>query len=186
MRSYEDSLQRLGLAKIDILYVHDIGRLTHGDDHERTFAQLTTGGGFRALERLRRGSPVFIEGQLRFEKFQVRGVDGVMVDRTKHSITVETWMYMESKAEGEARLSKQATADDAEFGDAHDVLPDEPAVTQPKPEPKADDIPSNRELTGDKVPTPKKQTAGKNGKPPTSGSKSGTAVLDHNGKPIPF
>ncbi len=53
MRSYEDSLQRLGLARIDILYVHDIGRLTHGADHDRTFAQLTQGGGFRALERLR-------------------------------------------------------------------------------------------------------------------------------------
>ena len=26
MRSHEDSLQRLGLARIDILYVHDIGR----------------------------------------------------------------------------------------------------------------------------------------------------------------
>lgn len=52
MRSYEDSLQRLGLARIDILYVHDIGRLTHGDDHGRTFAELL-GGGFRALEELR-------------------------------------------------------------------------------------------------------------------------------------
>ncbi|MET3665099.1 aldo/keto reductase [Caulobacter sp. 1776] len=53
MRSYEDSLQRLGLARIDILYVHDIGPMTHGDDDARTFGQLTTGGGFRALERLR-------------------------------------------------------------------------------------------------------------------------------------
>ncbi len=53
MRSYEDSLQRLGLARIDILYVHDIGPVTHADDDARTFAQLTTGGGFRALERLR-------------------------------------------------------------------------------------------------------------------------------------
>src|SRR5690348_5519717 len=52
MRSYEDSLQRLGLARIDILYVHDVGRLTHGYDHARTFAELT-GGGFRALEELR-------------------------------------------------------------------------------------------------------------------------------------
>jgi len=52
MRSYEDSLQRLGLARIDILYVHDIGRLTHGDGHSRSFAELT-GGGFRALEELR-------------------------------------------------------------------------------------------------------------------------------------
>ena len=53
MRSYEDSLQRLGLARVDILYVHDIGPMTHGDDDGRTFAQLTDGGGFRALERLR-------------------------------------------------------------------------------------------------------------------------------------
>lgn len=52
MRSYEDSLQRLGLARIDLLYIHDIGRLTHGDEHPRAFAQLT-GGGFRALEELR-------------------------------------------------------------------------------------------------------------------------------------
>lgn len=52
MRSYEDSLQRLGLAHIDILYVHDIGRLTHGEDHTRTFGELK-GGGFRALEELR-------------------------------------------------------------------------------------------------------------------------------------
>lgn len=53
MRSFEDSLQRLGLSQIDILYVHDIGSLTHGADHDQKFRDLTTGGGFRALERLR-------------------------------------------------------------------------------------------------------------------------------------
>lgn len=53
LRSYEDSLQRLGLSRIDILYVHDIGRLTHGRDHDRTFDQLTRGGGLRALDQLR-------------------------------------------------------------------------------------------------------------------------------------
>lgn len=53
LRSHEDSLQRLGLARIDILYVHDIGRLTHGDNHARYFDQLTRGGGLRALEELR-------------------------------------------------------------------------------------------------------------------------------------
>jgi D-threo-aldose 1-dehydrogenase len=58
LRSYEDSLQRLGLARIDILYVHDIGPMTHGDDDARTFAQLTTGRGFRALERLRDGGAI--------------------------------------------------------------------------------------------------------------------------------
>jgi D-threo-aldose 1-dehydrogenase len=30
MRSFEGSLQRLGLARIDILYVHDIGAYQHG------------------------------------------------------------------------------------------------------------------------------------------------------------
>jgi D-threo-aldose 1-dehydrogenase len=53
MTSWETSKQRLGLAHIDILYVHDIGRLTHGERHEMTFHQLTDGGGFRALEQLR-------------------------------------------------------------------------------------------------------------------------------------
>jgi len=53
MKSWESSLQRLGVARIDILYVHDIGRLTHGDGHESAFRELTHGGGFRALEQLR-------------------------------------------------------------------------------------------------------------------------------------
>ena len=53
MRSYEDSLQRLGMARIDILYVHDIGAMTHGDRHPHYWAQLTDGGGFRALTQLR-------------------------------------------------------------------------------------------------------------------------------------
>lgn len=54
LRSFEDSLQRLGLARIDILYVHDIGRLTHRDKAGHFMDQLTKGGGFRALEELRR------------------------------------------------------------------------------------------------------------------------------------
>lgn len=53
MRSFEDSLQRLGLARIDILYVHDIGRTTHGEQHQHYWQQLTRAGGFRALETLR-------------------------------------------------------------------------------------------------------------------------------------
>jgi D-threo-aldose 1-dehydrogenase len=52
MRSYADSLQRLGLDRIDILYVHDIGRRLHG---EAAAAQLEIlkHGGVRALEKLR-------------------------------------------------------------------------------------------------------------------------------------
>lgn len=53
MRSFAASQQRLGLARLDILYVHDIGLLTHRDRHEQTFDELTTGGGFKALEALR-------------------------------------------------------------------------------------------------------------------------------------
>lgn len=53
MRSWEDSLQRLGLSKIDILYIHDIGSVTHGDKAAYYFDQLTSGGGFKALEQLR-------------------------------------------------------------------------------------------------------------------------------------
>ncbi|BAI74167.1 D-threo-aldose 1-dehydrogenase (plasmid) [Azospirillum sp. B510] len=58
LRSVEDSLQRLGLARIDILYVHDIGRVTHGDGHAHHWQALTRGGGFRALEKLRRDGAV--------------------------------------------------------------------------------------------------------------------------------
>jgi D-threo-aldose 1-dehydrogenase len=53
LRSHEDSLRRLGRDRIEILYVHDIGRLTHGDAHPAMLAQLFDGGGFRALQRLR-------------------------------------------------------------------------------------------------------------------------------------
>ncbi len=53
LRSYEHSLQRLGVARIDLLYVHDIGVRTHGDAAQHYWDQLTVGGGFRALQRLR-------------------------------------------------------------------------------------------------------------------------------------
>jgi D-threo-aldose 1-dehydrogenase len=53
LRSHEDSLQRLGLAYVDILFVHDIGAVTHGGRAEHYWRQLTAGGGFRALMELR-------------------------------------------------------------------------------------------------------------------------------------
>jgi D-threo-aldose 1-dehydrogenase len=53
MTSYEASLQRLGLSRIDILYIHDIGSLTHGEQNEARMAELTRGGGLKALEELR-------------------------------------------------------------------------------------------------------------------------------------
>lgn len=53
LRSHEHSLQRLGLGRVDLLFVHDIGRVTHGEADAKYREQLTTGGGFKALERLR-------------------------------------------------------------------------------------------------------------------------------------
>ncbi len=53
MRSFEDSLQRLGLERIDILYMHDIGRATHGERNDELFP-LAMNGGFAAMDALRR------------------------------------------------------------------------------------------------------------------------------------
>ncbi|WP_321861521.1 aldo/keto reductase [Burkholderia cenocepacia] len=58
MRSHDDSRQRLGLARVDMLYVHDIGAMTHGDRHAHYWEQLTRGGGFRALDALRSGGEI--------------------------------------------------------------------------------------------------------------------------------
>ena len=52
MRSIEDSLQRLGLPRIDIAYLHDVNPKWHGDDYERRFREALDGG-YRALDRLR-------------------------------------------------------------------------------------------------------------------------------------
>lgn len=53
MRSWESSLRRLQRSRVDILYVHDIGQVTHGELHHERFQQLTVGGGLRALAELR-------------------------------------------------------------------------------------------------------------------------------------
>ena len=53
MRSFEDSLQRLGLERIDILYVHDIGAGTHGIERNKPYWAQLAGGGYRALRELR-------------------------------------------------------------------------------------------------------------------------------------
>src|SRR5438045_2353770 len=54
MRSLEDSLQRLGLARVDILYVHDIGAKQHGAKAHSEIMRTFREGGYRALEELRR------------------------------------------------------------------------------------------------------------------------------------
>src|SRR6201996_2568327 len=54
MRSVEDSYQRLGLASIDILYVHDIGVYQHGEERAAVYFNQLRDSGYRALEELRR------------------------------------------------------------------------------------------------------------------------------------
>ena len=52
MRSVEDSFQRMGLTRIDILYIHDVNRRWHGDAVEERFKEVMEGG-YRALDKLR-------------------------------------------------------------------------------------------------------------------------------------
>jgi len=53
MRSYEDSLQRLGVDRIDVLLLHDIGEMQHGAElNKRLFADAMSGG-YKALDELR-------------------------------------------------------------------------------------------------------------------------------------
>jgi len=61
MRSFEDSLQRLGLDRIDILYMHDIGPVTHGDDNDRLFPTAMDGG-YQAMDKLRQSGRVSAVG----------------------------------------------------------------------------------------------------------------------------
>src|SRR5437762_11842507 len=58
LRSVEDSLQRLGLARIDILYVHDIGTYQHGAEAHPGLMRTLRESGYRALEELRRSGAV--------------------------------------------------------------------------------------------------------------------------------
>jgi D-threo-aldose 1-dehydrogenase len=53
MRSFEDSQQRLGLNRIDVLYVHDIGVATHGVEGNKPLWAQLAGGGYKALRELR-------------------------------------------------------------------------------------------------------------------------------------
>ncbi|WP_411036902.1 aldo/keto reductase [Shinella sp. BYT-45] len=57
MRSLEDSHQRLGLDRIDIVYIHDVNRRWHGDAVDERFAEVMAGG-YRALDELRRAGLV--------------------------------------------------------------------------------------------------------------------------------
>ncbi|TBW40657.1 aldo/keto reductase [Siculibacillus lacustris] len=57
MRALEQSLNRLGVASIDIVYVHDLDRRNLGADFDRHWA-TALGGAFRALDELRRSGDI--------------------------------------------------------------------------------------------------------------------------------
>ena len=52
MRAFEDSLQRLGLERMDLCFIHDIDRFTRGDEQPEVFKRAMDGC-WRALEKLR-------------------------------------------------------------------------------------------------------------------------------------
>lgn len=62
MRSVEFSYARLGLNKIDILYVHDIGVYTHGAEMTKLHLRQFLDGGHRALEELKNAGTISAYG----------------------------------------------------------------------------------------------------------------------------
>ena len=52
MRTFEDSLQRMSIDRVDILLIHDIGEIEHGDRAQEMFNQAM-GGAAKALTELR-------------------------------------------------------------------------------------------------------------------------------------
>ncbi len=58
MRSYEDSLQRLGVNRIDILYIHDIDNSTHGAAAQPKAHRAAMEGAYKALDELRRNGDI--------------------------------------------------------------------------------------------------------------------------------
>ena len=57
MRAVQDSLQRLGVPRIDVLLIHDVDAYTHGAAADRRFDEVMEGG-YRAMEELRRNGHV--------------------------------------------------------------------------------------------------------------------------------
>ena len=53
LRSHEDSLQRMGLDHVDILFAHDLGDPDAGTDTDHHRAEFLEGGGHRAMARLK-------------------------------------------------------------------------------------------------------------------------------------
>ncbi len=60
MRSYEDSLQRLGINRVDALFIHDLdsGYFRTPEALAAKLRELDEGGGYRALDELKRSGEV--------------------------------------------------------------------------------------------------------------------------------
>ena len=62
MRSVDFSYARLGLNKIDILFVHDIGAYTHGVEKTKLHLRQLMDGGLKALEELKSSGTISAYG----------------------------------------------------------------------------------------------------------------------------
>lgn len=61
MRSHEASLQRLGLDRVDVLLLHDVGRMTHGEANDAHFRNAMEGGQ-KALQELKAAGDIAAYG----------------------------------------------------------------------------------------------------------------------------
>lgn len=62
MRSVEFSYARLGLNRIDILFIHDIGVYTHGAERNAVYLRQLLDGGLRALDQLKSSGAIAAYG----------------------------------------------------------------------------------------------------------------------------
>jgi|TARA_Y100000294_G_scaffold174260_1_gene191977 D-threo-aldose 1-dehydrogenase len=53
MRSYEDSLQRMGIERYEIAFIHDIDIFTHGPEEQKVHFNNAMNGAYKALLKLR-------------------------------------------------------------------------------------------------------------------------------------
>ncbi|MGH6860289.1 MAG: aldo/keto reductase, partial [Phyllobacterium sp.] len=59
---FEFSFARLGLNRIDILYVHDIGAYTHGEEKNAVYLRQLLDSGMKALEELKASGAISAYG----------------------------------------------------------------------------------------------------------------------------
>jgi D-threo-aldose 1-dehydrogenase len=62
MRSVDFSYARLGLNRIDILFVHDIGVYTHGAERNAVYLRQLLDGGLKALDKLKSSGAIAAYG----------------------------------------------------------------------------------------------------------------------------